>query len=949
MTTLVNTLYNRLVGRDAAASEIAGWTAHVESGAVNHDYIGITLVNAILNLPESTGMRQVMMAKLDSANHYSNYLATDAADLAAYSTSAGHAAGASFVASVTGTTAKSYAEAEASADLLSTPKTFSLTASPASAAEGDKVTFTLTLDSAPTEDVVVNYVTSTGTAGTSDYTSTSSSVTFAAGQSTKFVTIQTTEDSAVETAETFNVTFSGTRLNSSVTAVGTITNDDVAVTAPAAPTYSLIASAATAAEGDSLTFALTLSSAPTEAVVVNYATSTGTAGLSDYTSASSSVTFAAGQTTQFVTVSTTEDTDIEANETFTVTFSGASLNASVQATGTITNDDVAPAAAPTYTLSVADVSAAEGDTATFALTLSSAATEAVTVNYATAVGTADATDFTSASGTVTFAVGQTTQFVNITTKEDTTFEGSETFTVNFTGSALNAAVTATGTITNDDADPATTAQTFTLTTGKNTFTGLGGDDTFNASTENSLTSIDVLDGGAGSDTLVATLNGLNTAVQSTAIEQFDLTVRGGASTVNLLNTTGVTSINNINSNSDLTITNLATLPAFDISSTDMFTNISFSTAALAGTADDLAFNISDISAQVVAGATQDTIVLGRATGATGNIETVSLNSTLIGNAIQLNTAGVGTTSLEVTGSANLTINGLEAGITTLNASTFTGALTTTSNSAAAAAATITTGSGADVLTVGRLAADTVVSGAGNDSVTINDNAGGGIADTLVSITTGDGNDTITATGAGLTDTISAGAGTDTIVVGTNNLNLGTATNWTGYEVVETDGAGTVTVTDAVLALAGGSITLNETGADTAVTVNAAVAAGTSNVILGNAASFTLADVDGNRVTIADAADAAGDGVGNDSTEVVTLSTTNTGSIVTGSASQDTVLARSSGTAGHNVNLGAANDTVNGANTLAADDTIVGGDGTDTIAFATNAAADLSALNKCLWL
>ena len=47
MTTLVNTLYNRLVGRDAAASEIAGWTAHVESGAVNHDYIGITLVNAI--------------------------------------------------------------------------------------------------------------------------------------------------------------------------------------------------------------------------------------------------------------------------------------------------------------------------------------------------------------------------------------------------------------------------------------------------------------------------------------------------------------------------------------------------------------------------------------------------------------------------------------------------------------------------------------------------------------------------------------------------------------------------------------------------------------------------------------------------------------------------------------------------------------------------------------
>ena len=85
MTNLINTLYNRLVGRDAAASEITGWSDAVSSGAVNHDYLGITLVNAILNLDESVEMRQVMMAKLDSAN-LTVITSPRSADLSAYST-----------------------------------------------------------------------------------------------------------------------------------------------------------------------------------------------------------------------------------------------------------------------------------------------------------------------------------------------------------------------------------------------------------------------------------------------------------------------------------------------------------------------------------------------------------------------------------------------------------------------------------------------------------------------------------------------------------------------------------------------------------------------------------------------------------------------------------------------------------------------------------------------
>ena len=122
---LINTLYQRLVGRAAAESEITGWTNAISSGAVNHDYLGITLVNAILNLPESTDIRQVMMAKVESANLYSDYLATDAGDLSAYSTTAGLASGILMTRLQFDT--QDFEEVKAVAELLDTPSTYTLT------------------------------------------------------------------------------------------------------------------------------------------------------------------------------------------------------------------------------------------------------------------------------------------------------------------------------------------------------------------------------------------------------------------------------------------------------------------------------------------------------------------------------------------------------------------------------------------------------------------------------------------------------------------------------------------------------------------------------------------------------------------------------------------------------------------------------------------------------
>jgi len=221
------------------------------------------------------------------------------------------------------------------------------------------------------------------------------------------------------------------------------------------------------AEGDAgttaATFTVTLSAAAATAVTVNYATADGSAVAgADYASTSGTLNFSPGQTTKTVTVSVNGDTAVEPNETFVVNLtapSGATI-ATPQGHGTITNDDVAPPP-PLPTLSIADVTGVEGNVGTssesFTVTLSAAAAGPVTVNYATADGSATAgVDYVAASGTLTFPAGQTTKTVSVTVNGDTTAEPAETFSVTLsapTGATL-AKASGTGTITNDDVAPA---------------------------------------------------------------------------------------------------------------------------------------------------------------------------------------------------------------------------------------------------------------------------------------------------------------------------------------------------------------------------------------------------------------------------------------------------------------------------------------------------------------
>jgi subtilisin family serine protease len=138
----------------------------------------------------------------------------------------------------------------------------------------------------------------------------------------------------------------------------------------------------------------------------------------------------------------------------------ASLNG-FTVTGGRLNISALMGAAPGLTLSISDVSQAEGNDGTttfsFTVTLSSPAALAVSVTYATANGTATAgSDYTSVSPIpLTFEIGETSKTVTVTVNGDTDFESNETFFVNLSSpvGATIADAQGVGTIQNDDTPP----------------------------------------------------------------------------------------------------------------------------------------------------------------------------------------------------------------------------------------------------------------------------------------------------------------------------------------------------------------------------------------------------------------------------------------------------------------------------------------------------------------
>jgi hypothetical protein len=184
---------------------------------------------------------------------------------------------------------------------------------------------------------------------------------------------------------------------------------------------------------------------------VTYSTQDGTAiAGADYTAVSGTLLVAKGQTSATDAVPILPDTVVKANRTFTLNLISSSVGSLGKASATaIIVDTAGPPA-----LSVGDATVLEGpvgggNPATFTVYLSYPSTQTITVNYSTADGTAHAgVDYVTASGTLTFNPGQTTQTFTVSTIRDQLQDGNLTFSVNLSAptNAIIARPQGTGTI-----------------------------------------------------------------------------------------------------------------------------------------------------------------------------------------------------------------------------------------------------------------------------------------------------------------------------------------------------------------------------------------------------------------------------------------------------------------------------------------------------------------------
>ena len=310
--------------------------------------------------------------------------------------------------------------------------------------EGDgTATLTVTLSASSTQNVTVGYSTADGTATAgSDYTAVANgSATITAGNTSADISIPVTDDTEDDDDETFTVTL-GDAVNATLgtsTATVTITDNDDPI--PGTPEN-------LAAEPGDREVKLTwdppsAGGAPDE---YGYRYKAGSGAFGD------STTVLGGAATTTVTVTSLDNSMEHTFEVWARNATGVGKAAPIAAT---------PIPADTSALSISGATVDE-DVGTVELTvkLRPVSTQQVTVDYATEDGTAtgagETEDYTVITGTLTFAVGDTSMVLSVPINDDTADEDDETFTVklsNATGDAAIGVATATVTIRDNDDSP----------------------------------------------------------------------------------------------------------------------------------------------------------------------------------------------------------------------------------------------------------------------------------------------------------------------------------------------------------------------------------------------------------------------------------------------------------------------------------------------------------------
>ena len=351
--------------------------------------------------------------------------------------------------------------------------TVSFSARSVTAIESDGTkSVTVTLSRAAAVPVSVRYATSNGTAlAGSDYTTTSGTLNFAIGETSKTFSIPITNDLTLEPTETTQLTLSvpvGVTLGSVPTSTLSIIDNDV-------PSIGFqVATKSVTEATTSASFTVLLSGASAQTITVSYALGRGTSTSgADFNLVSGSLTFAPGETSQTITFTVINDLLDEVDETVEIALSAptnASLGTASVATYTILDNDLAPAAKLDFRTSTGVVttlvSVSESvRTLTVPIVLSAASARSITVNLAAVLGgtAADRLDFSLPVGSVTFAPGETRKTLTLNISEDLLDEVNETIKLALTSTAAVIGLGSTATVTILDNDAAPTVSFTTAT------------------------------------------------------------------------------------------------------------------------------------------------------------------------------------------------------------------------------------------------------------------------------------------------------------------------------------------------------------------------------------------------------------------------------------------------------------------------------------------------------
>ena len=283
------------------------------------------------------------------------------------------------------------------------------------------VTVRVSLNKAPAEEQTISIEVTGGTAATTDYSVSPTSVSFAAGDRTKTLTVTATDDALAEVNETVVLGFGSlppdvTEGTPATTTVTLVDDDQAGLTVSfEASAYSTIEGAATG-----VTVRVSLNKAPAEEQTISIEVTGGTAATTDYSVSPTSVSFAAGDRTKTLTVTATDDALAEVNETVVLGFGTLppDVTEGTLATTTVTLVDDDRAALRVSFGADAYTATENGTAATVTVTLDQDSDRDLTISIGVTGGTAATTDYGVSPTSVSFAAGDRTKTLTVTATDD---------------------------------------------------------------------------------------------------------------------------------------------------------------------------------------------------------------------------------------------------------------------------------------------------------------------------------------------------------------------------------------------------------------------------------------------------------------------------------------------------------------------------------------------------